>query len=187
MWQRFFWALNEWKTSQKSSYLTVLTCSTFAVQLFFLLWSPVCFCSHVSDLTTPSGVSFRVAWLVTLPLPRFFNEWGGQGHPSAASSLHIHDLLLAILQADALYNSIPASPKLCNTEIQFRMNWLFWRVWWMVQMGTHLPAYELLLKHFLRELWKFVSWVCYKVHCQTVWVLGLDWISLKLEMNFQCE
>lgn len=187
MWQRFFWALNEWKTSQKSSYLTVLTCSTFAVQLFFLLWSPVCFCSHVSDLTTPSGVSFRVAWLVTLPLPRFFNEWGGQGHPSAASSLHIHDLLLAILQADALYNSIPASPKLCNTEIQFRMNWLFWRVWWMVQMGIHLPAYELLLKHFLRELWKFVSWVCYKVHCQTVWVLGLDWISLKLEMNFQCE
>lgn len=128
-------------------------------------------------LQSCNWVSFRGAWLVTLPLLRFFNEWGGWGHPSAASSLHIHYLLPEVLQADTLHNSTPELLKLSNTEIQFRINWSFWSIQWLIQMSVYLPAYELLPNHFLRELWKFVSWVCYKVHCQTIWVFGLNWIQ----------
>lgn len=165
--------------------MTVPTRSTFEVQLFFLLWSAVCFPHHIADLTTPSGLSFRGAWLAILPLLRFFSEWEGWGHPSALSSLHIHHLLPEVPQADTLHNSTPALLKISDEEIQLRMSWLFWSVQWMVQMGTYLPDYELFPNNFPQEPRKFLSWVCKKVRCQTMSVLGLEWITRELKINFQ--
>lgn len=122
MWQRYFSALDEWQTSQKSSYMTVPTCSTFVVQLLFLLWSPVCFSNHVADSTTPSGPSFRGALMIILPLLRFFNEWGGWGHSSAASSLHICYLTLEVLQADTLHNSTQRRSRLAKQK--YSLGWI---------------------------------------------------------------
>lgn len=65
------------------------------------------------------------------------------------------------------------------------MNWLFWRVQWIVQMVTCCPHYELFPNNFLQESKRFVSWVCKKAYCQTMWGLGLEWIILELKINLQ--
>lgn len=120
---------------------------------------------------------------MTLPLVRFFNEWRGWGHPSAASPFAY---IICCLKSS---RQIPFTPQpwLCsNLTIQkYSLNWIGYSEGFSEWFDGYVPSSPWIAAKFFPQGAVSVCFLNLWGSLPTVWVLDLDWITFKLKMNFQ--